>query len=93
MIVLNIGLHCLVYSPDRIDVQPALTDVEKAILRAVLTTSGLTISALAIELGASYANTYAMVYRLKYRGLLSLYQNGHHGCQLSALAEWLDGDE
>lgn len=90
MIALNIGIHCLVYSPDRIDVQPALTGVEQSIIRAVLTNTGLNISALAAELGTSYANTYAMVYRLKYRGLLTIHRNGT-GYQLSSLTEWLDG--
>ncbi len=89
MIALNIGTHCLVYSPDRIDVQPALTGIEQSILRTVLTNDRLTVSALAAKLGASYANTYAMVYRLKYRGLLDTHRNGS-GILLSSLAEWLE---
>jgi len=92
MIAVNVGAHCLIYSPTRIDIQPALSGVEICILRRLAQSHpALSISALACEIGQSYSTVYAMCPRLSYRGLVEMKRNGC-GLELSALADVLEGE-
>lgn len=91
MIAVNVGAHCLIYSPTRIDIQPALSGVEISILISLAQSHpALSISALACEIGQSYSNVYAMCHRLAFRGLVAMKRNGC-GLEVSALASVLEG--
>lgn len=89
MIVANIGRHCLIYTPEHVAVQPALTGVELDILRVVTGGKTLTISGLATDLGCSYAAAWVMVHRLERRGLLALHRNCN-GMEIVPLATLLE---
>lgn len=75
-IAVNIDGHCLITGPGRVEVQPALSGAEVALLTAVATGTVESLYKLSVELNMSYAHAWQTVKRLQRRGMIAVNKNG-----------------
>jgi len=88
--VANVGQYCVVLHPHGVDIQRPLTSVEVAILRVLAKRQDINISGLANAVGCGYSWSYAMIYRLKSRGLVDVVQGNGSGLIIRPLATLLE---